>query len=74
MNVVILTKWKSYIFIRFERVLRNIQKISFIIHEGNTKEILSVKEFVYLIQNIVEELAIPKLMRGLGTSVKKCPN
>jgi hypothetical protein len=26
------------------------------------------------IQANIEILAIPKLMRGLGTSVKKCPN
>jgi hypothetical protein len=24
--------------------------------------------------NMIEQLAIPKLMSGLGTSVKKCPN
>jgi hypothetical protein len=41
-------------FISFERMLCtvNIQKILFlIIDEENTKEIMSVNEFVYLIQN-----------------------
>ena len=50
---IVITKWKS-IFISFEHVLCtvNIQKILFlIIDEENTKEIMSVNEFVYLIQN-----------------------
>ena len=49
---IVISKWKS--IFSFERVLCtvNIQKILFlIIDEENTKEIMSVNEFVYLIQN-----------------------